>query len=268
MGENCSKAEREEFEPFRNTGGAVRVIIVVCNYSYSPGNELTGIDDGESFQRMAQEAGCSDITILRDDLPVSNSLFPCRNNIKQQVAQIGHRCKPEDFFVFFYAGHGENVPDAPPMDEDDGTDEAFVTPGPNQEIAESMWLIDDDFVALIEKHLNPNTKVLCITDCCHSGTIVDIDSHEWTMGHKIIAIAAAQDNEESADTGHGGILTISIQKSCSDLAVSRGTDKEYSVKSVYDRTVRHAKSISTDQALNVQHNNLDPSVTAWPLCAR
>jgi len=264
MGNTCAPAEKEAFEPFRPTGGKVRVVIVVCNYMYSPGNELTGIADGISFQHMCAQADVDDITFLRDDVDVSDPLFPSKVNVKAAVADVGKRCGEEDYFIFFYAGHGENVPDAPPEDEDDGLDEAFVTPGPNQEIGEKHWLVDNDFVALIEKNFNPNTKILCICDCCHSGSIIDVNSHVWTQGHKICAIAAAQDDEESADTGAGGILTISIQKSVRDLGLVKG-NKEYSINSVFKKTTKYAKGISTDQKMNIEYNNMDPALTAWPL---
>lgn len=255
--------ESDDFEPFHDTGGEVRVLIVALNYNYSRGNELTGISDGERMEKLCRRAGVEDVTFIKDDVPMSDETFPNRKNVKRWIQDVASRCGESDYFVFFYAGHGENVPDHPPLDEDDGQDEALVTPGPDGQLLEEFFFIDDEFVAVIESSVPPSCRILLLFDCCHSATMADVDSYSWKQ-HRIVSISACQDNEESTDTGRGGILTIAMDKAMSDLALSRG-DQEYSIDEVYQRAVRYAGSISNDQELNIQHANMDPTNSAWPL---
>ena len=47
--------------------------------------------------------------------------------VKREMELMGKRCGKRDVFVFFYSGHGLNVPDLD-GDESDGEDEAFAMP--------------------------------------------------------------------------------------------------------------------------------------------
>lgn len=258
----CSK-EEEDFEGFHDSGGEVRVLIVALNYDYSDGNELTGISDGKRMVNLCRRAEVEDVTFLKDDVPMDSDEFPNRKNVRNAIKEVASRCGDDDYFVFFYAGHGENVPDAPPMDEDDGMDEALVTPGPDGDLDPQYFFVDDELAALLKAHVPPACRILVLFDCCHSATMVDIDSFVWG-NHKILSISACQDNEESTDTGRGGVLTIAIDRAMSDLARARG-EQEYSIDAIYKRIVRHAASMADDQELSISHANMDPGNTAWPL---
>lgn len=261
-GFGCS-GEGADFEPFIGSGGEVHALIVCLNYDYSEGNELTGIRDGKTFERLCRQAHVDDVMTMYDDCDKSDPSFPFKANVIRAITECGRKTKPEDFFIMFYAGHGENVPDHPPCDEDDGQDEAFVLPGPNNEVAEDKYyLIDDDFVAAVESSFNKECRIILVFDCCHSATLADIDSHAWK--HRILSISACQDDEEATDTGRGGLLTIALEKTIKELAVSRGK-KEYSIESLYTRCHKHAQSMTNEQELELQHANLDPKCTPWPL---
>lgn len=257
------QTEHEHFEPFQDTGGEVRVLIIGCNYPYSPANELTGVTDGENMERICQAAGCTDVTCMYDTMSKTSPLFPTAPNMKDAIQEIGSRTSDDDYFVLFYAGHGENLPDAPPSDEADGFDEAFVLPGPRGEIAPEHFLVDDDFVKIMKNAFSQHTRILFIFDCCHSATLADIDSFHWD-NHRVCSISACQDHEESTDTGAGGLLTIAIDRALGELALQRGA-KEYSLQSVFERVEVHAEGIADDQKVEMMHANLDPVLTPWPL---
>jgi hypothetical protein len=270
---NCSsggvgcKDEGGEFQGFRDTGGTVRVLIVALNYSYSK-QPIVCIKDGESMQRMCGQAAVEDVTFMRDDVDPSNLLFPSKEHILPMMREIGRRCEPNDYFVWFYAGHGENVPDDPPSDEADGQDEAFVLPtsaGRAEFKRHEPWLIDDEFAAAVDRLIPVSCRVLCINDCCHSETICDVDSYRWR--HQVISISACGDDEESIDTDKGGALTISIRKAMNDLALKRG-NSEYSVETLYEQACQHLRDIPRAldfQSFHMQFANCDPSLTAWPM---
>jgi len=273
MGANCAAGgtgcqdEEEGFQNFRGTGGTVRVLIVALNYS-SSNQPIVCIRDGETMQRMCEKAQVDDITFMRDDVRAADPLFPSKPNILKMLRQIGERLNKNDYFVWFYAGHGENVPDAPPGDEADGQDEAYVLPEQSGRVnfkSFEPWLIDDHFAAAIDKFIPVESRVLCINDCCHSATLCDIDTYHWR--HRVISIAACGDDEESIDTDAGGALTISLRKAMDDLALERGKN-EYSVDSIFRKAQSHLSEIphATEyQHFAMQWANCDPHIMAWPL---
>jgi len=272
MGANASSCgfgcdgEDDQFQPFQDTGGQVHVLVVALNYAYSPGNELTALEDAKTMLRICSQAHCEDVTTMLDTVKRDDPQYPTRHNVTKQLREIGSRTQPDDFFVFFFAGHGMNVPDHPPLDEEDGQDEALVLPGPRGEIAPEFFMIDDELVAAIEDSFNPATRLLFLFDCCHSATMVDIDTHQWQ--HRVCSIAACQDSEESADTGSGGVLTLAIESVMGALAVSRGS-KEYSMLSLYDEVEKKGAALARRQGhkqeLSMMYANMAPELTPWPL---
>lgn len=110
-----------------------------------------------------------------------------------------------DFVYIHYSGHGSTMPDVS-GDEADGVDEALV---PSD--FETKGLLCDDHIQSVFRCFNPNTKILCVFDCCHSGTIGDI-KYKWlnptqvTVENincqakaKIITISGCMDTQTSAD---------------------------------------------------------------------
>lgn len=81
----------------------------------------------------------------------------------------------------YYIGHGTSTKDTS-GDEDDGFDEClFFTDG---------VIIDDILCDTIMKCKNPTSKLILLSDCCHSGTIYDVPDRD-----DLISISAAADNE-------------------------------------------------------------------------
>ena len=83
----------------------------------------------------------------------------------------------------YFIGHGSQVNDTN-HDETDGCDEAFIL--------KDGYVIDDTVHALIMKH-RKSMKLTLISDCCHSGSIFDIDSKS-----DILTISACRDSECAA----------------------------------------------------------------------
>lgn len=80
------------------------------------------------------------------------------------------QCRPEDTVVFFFVGHGTQVPDGwpDPGDEtEDRLDEALV-PYDYREADTSTWLNDDMMQRLLKAV--PARHVLVVFDSCHAGS--------------------------------------------------------------------------------------------------
>ena len=96
--------------------------------------------------------------------------------------------------VVFYVGHGTNVRDLS-GDEADGYDEALVFVDGN--------IIDDILLDHLAQFKNPSSKLLLLTDACHSGSIWDLQSaieHRKQIPPNIISISAANDKQTAKQT--------------------------------------------------------------------
>lgn len=136
--------------------------------------------------------------------PLNDALTVAENHKKRGYdIYYLHNPKPADFLLFlqhflsktkqaltvFFTGHGASVPDQD-GDESDGFDEAMVF--------DTGYIVDDDLVVYLSKYTNPRVNVLLLTDCCHSGSIWDIQSagfHKLKLSKNIISISAAKDDQ-------------------------------------------------------------------------
>mmetsp|Transcript_43677 Transcript_43677/g.135915 ORF Transcript_43677/g.135915 Transcript_43677/m.135915 type:complete len:291 (-) Transcript_43677:24-896(-) len=253
--------KEEGLVSFKGTGGAVRALIVALDYNYSPGHELTCTKDAHVIAKMCERAGVQDITVVTDK-HLGDPRFPARARLLQFIREVGARCKPDDWFFWFFAGHGVNVPDKT-GDEDDGFDEAFVTPDVEGRLTEKAVFIDDDFARALDRYVPAGVKILCVCDCCHSGTICDIDSFDYS--HEIYQISASKDDEEAVDTGKGGVLTSALRRTVKELSIKYG-DEEFSIESVFNGCKGRASKLTDTQELMLQFHGTNPKYVAWPLC--
>lgn len=88
--------------------------------------------------------------------------------------------------VIYYSGHGTYFNDKS-GDETDGRDEAFVF--------KDAAILDDDLNTLI-RTANKDCELLLLSDCCHSGSIFDLDESL----PNVLAVSAAQDDETAKQT--------------------------------------------------------------------
>jgi hypothetical protein len=69
-----------------------------------------------------------------------------------------------------YSGHGSNRPDDDDDEvETDGRDEVIVS----RDIRTTGGISDDEFMAILAR-FDASKRVVCVMDCCHSGTIGDL----------------------------------------------------------------------------------------------
>lgn len=272
MGACVGTPERIHVKRAPGTVPERRFLCICLNYDKNihPWDEsigtLTSIMDGDTMMSLARNAGITDITWMRDDLPQTDPMFPSKGNILKAMKEIGRRCAPDDVFIFHYSGHGVNVPDCPPLDESDGEDEAFVIATPNLDCDADELLVDDLFTESLKMYFTPGVQILVLTDCCHSGTVVDVESSTWEDGHCVIAIAATQDDQCDSDTGHGGALTIGMKDSMEIM--TNQNRSVYHVQDIIDHLGEKVENIGkaqdNPQQMNVQHVNLDPEEMQWP----
>ena len=89
-----------------------------------------------------------------------------------RLANASNRDRLEEVFIH-YSGHGTQVRDTTyeqdEQREENGLDEALVPSDFRRN-----GLIRDDKINTLFQEFHPDTKVLCVFDCCHSGTMADL----------------------------------------------------------------------------------------------
>lgn len=80
--------------------------------------------------------------------------------------------EPGDVLFFHFSGHGTQVPTDDVADEQDGLDEAIVPT--------DMNLILDDDLRVITRKIPRGARLTMLSDCCHSGTMLDHKPRQLT----------------------------------------------------------------------------------------
>lgn len=241
--------------PANNHASKTHVLILALDYP-GTGHELTCTKDANNLVKLLQACGISDVTKLyNSDAHLAN--------VKAKLRSTGGACRPGDYYVIYYSGHGVTVPDTS-GDEEDGMDEAFALVTPAGQIDHKAFLIDDDFAEIVCSSTPDGVNIIVITDCCHSGTIADFNQPCW--GKKMaLSMSGCTDSQTSGDTGRGGIFTHSLLMAIENMQ-KRGISN-YSVGKIYNRTLYYDNSVfNSEQEISLGWSpSCGPTHMAWPL---
>lgn len=101
----------------------------------------------------------------------------------------------QQYLIVYYTGHGGSMKDLN-GDDADQCDEALVF--------DDAFLVDDKLLDAIKSSRKPNNcKVILLTDCCHSGSIYDLQSGS-NLPPNIMSLSAARDSETAKQTSMEG----------------------------------------------------------------
>jgi hypothetical protein len=109
-----------------------------------------------------------------------------------------------DRALIHFSGHGTAILDRN-GDERDGKDEAICPVD-----YASSGVISDDILLRLFRYFNPATRLVCVFDCCHSGTVGDLQyslsetnvqqiENQKTCPGNVVMISGCQDHQTSAD---------------------------------------------------------------------
>lgn len=105
----------------------------------------------------------------------------------------------QNYLVIYYTGHGASVDDTN-GDEADGKDEALVF--------DDAFIVDDVLADTIANSGKPQSSKVCLlSDCCHSGSIYDLQSGNFKgrqMPQNVMSLSAAKDEETAKQTSIEG----------------------------------------------------------------
>lgn len=108
-----------------------------------------------------------------NDIVIVKDLDATRARLEKELLAMAERAGPDDVVLFYYTGHGGQVPDLD-GDEADGWDEVLVTADKRPPLLTTkdhlnLYLTDDRLSQILSKFKTKN--VTLIFDSCHSGTM-------------------------------------------------------------------------------------------------
>eukprot|EP00052_Salpingoeca_macrocollata_P004955 m.44569 g.44569 ORF g.44569 m.44569 type:complete len:428 (-) comp14567_c0_seq1:79-1362(-) len=152
-----------------------RALLVGCNYPGTDAQLRGCINDVMSIHSMLTRYKGFDASNIKIMIDTDNRYErPTGRNIKRALTELITSGQPGDILVFHFSGHGTQIPAEGPDPEEDGKDEAICPTDLN-------IIVDDDLRAIVEK-LPSGVELTVITDCCHSGGMLDHDKLEIQIG--------------------------------------------------------------------------------------
>jgi hypothetical protein len=272
-----------------------RALIVGVGRYVTPGIDLPGIElDVERMHETLNRMGFTDAqihTLTNEDATSTRVEAEMDGWLRQGV-------QPNDRVVFYFTGHGSQVPDWN-GDEDDGVDEVLVTHDmqrarKNGRATLTGVLVDDTINEMVAK--NPSRNVLLIVDACHSGTV----SRSFSLSNRsvtsepvfrksfiypgmpepkpvakardikpvaggasnYVSLSAAGDRESAIGTSRGGIFTIGITESITRYAAQ---GKSVSVNVLRDEAAAFIKTKVDKDDLYTPRVSGNPGLASAPL---
>ena len=171
----------QPFEIAGGYGGYKKALLVGINYINHSQGRLSGcINDVISMVNyLEQTEGFSQdaMQILVDD-PYDNNVReaihsrvgePSRDGIINAIQWLVSDVQAGDVLFFHYSGHGGQKRDTS-GDEEDGKDETLIP----EDYTSAGVIKDDELYELLVKNLPMGVRLVCLMDCCHSGTVLDL----------------------------------------------------------------------------------------------
>jgi hypothetical protein len=155
-----------------NEGGTVYGVFVGINDYPEGGSDLPYCDaDATRTARAFRRHFDMD----RDHSVVLTNSEATPEEIRKAIAEVGAMAGPEDMFVFFYSGHGDQVPrpSGPDVADPDGNDETLAAYGGD--------ISDDEFAALLDE-IHAGTTMVVIDACFSGGFAKDVVTKPGRIG--------------------------------------------------------------------------------------
>ena len=146
-----------------------KAVLFGINYNTSADAKLRGcINDVKNIASLLKtKMNFGEIYTYTDE--VSNEPVT-KANIINVLTQLARECREEQISTVWihFSGHGSQVRDWS-NDEEDGLDECFIA----SDYKRGGIITDDEF-NMYFRLFPTTTKIICVFDCCHSGTMLDL----------------------------------------------------------------------------------------------
>ena len=186
---------------------AGRALLFGLNYTADAANRLSGcINDVNNVAAFLRRTRPGIVVDVYDDVSAYSACTRQGMVSKLNALVDAVNADPTCEYVWVhYSGHGTSVRDTS-GDEGDGRDECLVP----VDFQTAGFLVDDDLVGILGRFQRPTTKVVCVMDSCHSGTVCDL-KYRW-----------ASPTSAVLDTSRAGSITAKaiLLSGCTDAQTS------------------------------------------------
>lgn len=166
--------------------GTLKKVVLICCNTYTKPSYSLGVgplNDSITVATSMKEYGATCYYILN---PTSTEYLKWLDFFLENT---------QEYLMCYYTGHGSSSADHE-GDEDDGKDEYLVF--------DDKFVCDDVLMSHLCENKKTFAKVVLLTDCCHSGSIWDIQGNSHKAPAGIISISAAQDSQTAKQTELNG----------------------------------------------------------------
>jgi len=228
---------------------AVHLLICALDYKKTK-HPLSCSEDARNVQKMIKSCGIEDVKVMLNEECILGA-------VKAEMKKMARRCGRNDFWVFYFAGHGTRIRGSR------GDDEAFCFLNQKGLVGANSLLTDDDFARTVNESLPEDVNVLILADCYHSSTVVDLRKPAWTH-RSAIAMTGCSDQQTSQDIGVGGIFTHAMLLAMEKLS----KDSHYSVGKLYNTTIKENNRVFHGaQSITLECSDATgPNLMPWPFC--
>lgn len=187
-----------------------RALLFGLNYGHCREGTLRGcINDVKNMAAFLEAQGIPSTAYTDDEECRKSTSKAGMLEHLERLAEAAARERLDAVWIH-YSGHGSSVRDAG-GDELDGRDECLVP----SDYEDGEFLLDDEFSAALARFPS-TTRVMCVFDCCHSGTMADLrytydagsptveevsvsDGAAAAAPRRVISLSGCLDTQTSAD---------------------------------------------------------------------
>jgi len=234
------------------------MLLVAMDYSHT-NRPLTCSIDARNMEELGEQSCVRTLSAIYNEQCTKEAVL-------QAIRTVGSKCRPDDFFVIYFAGHGANMSDAASEggDETKGPhDEALMCVNNMGGVSPQTLLSSSELCAEVLGTVPPETRTLFLADCCHYASVVDLSGPQWE-GRQAIAISGCQDLQCHSDNIWGGLLTHSLLLAVEKL--SRVGRDHYSVGMLFNAALLEDEAVfGGRQDLYIQTApGMGTDSIAWP----
>ncbi len=145
------------------------------------------------------------------------------NNILNALTEMSEKVDSNDVFLFSWQGHGSEVPDEAPLDEEDGTDEVICPYDIKKENGTIKNYITDDELNEYLSQINAKGMLL-IFESCLSGGLAG-DEYDVDQEGRVVIVSTFENTIGRASYLIGFPMTFGLAVACNQKFMFHAKDK-------------------------------------------
>jgi hypothetical protein len=195
-------------------------LTIGCGYYGNRNLLLNGtVTDSLNMNKLLEDMNYEVINMNDKNYTIES--YPSKANIIKQMNKILSLSSENDNVVISFAGHGkQTVYSNNNIEELDGRDEGFLPSDYN--FKDDSLLKDDEILQILKDNLSDKKiNLLILFDCCHSGTMCDL---QYTYEKSLTRNSYKMINNKNDNDMKSNIIMIS---GCKDKQVSWGANIKF-----------------------------------------